>query len=269
MRLFFFLLGIFLSPAWLQAKGKEVKIALFDFCPWQCPDLGEPQRPGIIVEAAKAIFKEAGYRVQFFTVPYARAIKGTEEGDYDVILNLNAHTSQKLLLSEESSAYIEMNFYLRKDDLWHYKGIPSLKSIQIISIIGYDYSPISPSYQKYISENENTGKVVFLSGDNASERAFRMVLEKRATTFNEAASVFEYSTLKAGIRNQFKKGETLGGGPLYAGFTPRRTSAKTFRNVFDKGIIKLRESGALKKILDHYGVSDWRGNKKTIMSQWD
>lgn len=257
------------APLPAFAKPKEIKIAVFDFCPWQCPSLNDPKKPGIAIEIAQLIFEKAGYQIQFLPVPYARAIHGTEDADYDMILNINALTSKKLLLSAESSAYMEMNFYVRKDSTWHYTGVGSLKNIQIISILGYNYTPISPAYQRYISENENSGKVIFVSGDDASERAFRMIIERRATTFNEDASVFAYVTRKGGIHSELKKGETLGGGPLYAGFPLSTRSARTFRDVFDKGIARLRNDGALQAIFTRYGVSDWMGNKVTIKSKWD
>lgn len=263
----FFLISVFLILAF--AKSKELKIATFDFCPWQCPSANDPQHPGITVEIAKLIYENAGYKLQFFAVPYTRAIHGTEDADYDVILNVNAQTSPKLLLSKESSAYMEMNFYTRKDSSWHYSGVKSLTDIQIISILGYNYAPISPAYQKYISDNENSGKVIFVSGDSASERAFKMIFEKRATTFNEDASVFAYITRKAGIGNEFKKGETLGGGPLFAGFPLNHHEARVHRHLFDAGIVKLREAGALKSIFSRYGVTDWQGNKTTIKSKWE
>lgn len=258
-----------MESAMAGSIGKNLKIAVFDFCPWQCPSLKDSEVPGISVEIAKRIFEKEGYKIQFIPMPYTRAIKGTEEGDYDVILNLNALTSSKVLKSKEPSAYMEMNFYVRKDEKWHYTGVNSLKDIKVISILGYNYNPLSPSYQKYLSENDKSGKVIFVSGDNAPERAFRMVLAKRATTFNEDASVFEYVTFKASLRDSFKKVETLGGGPLFAGFSPHSKSAPLHQAQFDKGIQRLRKEGALKKIFARYKVMDRTDNKRTVKSAWD
>ena len=250
-------------------QNKTVKIVTFDFCPWQCIRKSTSKDPGIAIEVAKIIFESEGYKIDFVEAPYARAIKGVEDGEYDLLLNLNALTSSKVALSTEPSAYLEMNFYTSKNEKWTYKGVSSLKDIKVVSVRGYNYSPLSVAYQNYLMENEKSGRVVIVSGDNASERALQMVLNKRVTTFNEDASVFEYFVFKNHLSKAFKMVGTLGGGPLYVGFSKKSNKVAVLKEVFDQGIRKLRKSGKLAEIVSRYGVSNRIGERKTIKSKWD
>lgn len=250
-------------------QNKTVKIVTFDFCPWQCIRKSTSKDPGIAIEVAKIIFESEGYKIDFVEAPYARAIKGVEDGEYDLLLNLNALTSSKVALSAEPSAYLEMNFYTSKNEKWTYKGVSSLKDIKVVSVRGYNYSPLSVAYQNYLMENEKSGRVVIVSGDNASERALQMVLNKRVTTFNEDASVFEYFVFKNHLSKAFKMVGTLGGGPLYVGFSKKSNKVAVLKEVFDQGIRKLRKSGKLAEIVSRYGVSNRIGERKTIKSKWD
>ena len=46
--------------------------------------------------------------------------------------------------------------------------------------------------------------------------------------------------------------------PLYVAFSPKRSDAKRLSEYINVGVSELRRSGGLRKILDRYGVKDWR-----------
>lgn len=248
-----------------EKMSKEVKIATFDFCPYQCPNLAG--RPGIMTEAAKLIFTRAGYTVKMIQTPFARALKGTEEGTYDAILSLNSLNSKTILLSKEKAGFLDQRFYTHKDSTWKYEGPESLQKIKIATIAGYNYTLLSPELQKHISDNEKTGKVITLTGSEGPQRAFMMILSKRITTFNEAKSVFEFFTHETKTSQKFRIDASLGGCPLWSGFSPQGNRGAMLRDIFDNGIRDLRKSGELNEILAKYGVSDWGNNKNYCEKQ--
>ncbi len=51
----------------------------------------------------------------------------------------------------------------------------------------------------------------------------------------------------------------LGGGEdMYLGISKTLPEAKELADIVSKGIVALRKSGRLEKILTKYGVSDWK-----------
>ncbi len=45
---------------------------------------------------------------------------------------------------------------------------------------------------------------------------------------------------------------------LYIAFSPKLATSKQYADLFAKGIIQLRQTGQLEKILNRYGLKDWK-----------
>ena len=45
---------------------------------------------------------------------------------------------------------------------------------------------------------------------------------------------------------------------IYLAFSPKNPKSKSYARLISKGIIEMRASGDLQKILDKYGMRDWK-----------
>ncbi len=71
---------LFLSLSFIPSGVVAETITLIadEWCPYNCDP--ESDYPGYIVEIANAIYKVAGYQVQYQNVPWSRALKAVTEG---------------------------------------------------------------------------------------------------------------------------------------------------------------------------------------------
>ena len=46
--------------------------------------------------------------------------------------------------------------------------------------------------------------------------------------------------------------------PLYVAFSPSNPKSETYAKIVSDGVEKLRKSGALKSIMNRYGLEDWK-----------
>jgi len=237
-------------------SADTLNIAVGDFCPYQCDPKKENGKIGFMSEITKIIFEQAGHEVNFIELPFKRAISETEQGLYDFVVCNEGH-STKLIFSKERISVLEQTFFVHKDTTWRYEGIKSLEAIIIASVIGYDLSAFNPEYEAYLQRNRHTNSVQYIGGDNFILRNAKKIQAGRVTTYNEDSDLFNYSTMRAGINDEFISAGILGRNSLYVGFSPENAKSSIYADIFDKGIVVLRKSGKLKSILASYGVEDW------------
>ena len=236
--------------------GDAINIAVGDFCPYQCDPKKEDGKIGFMSELAEVIFKKEGHTVHFTTLPFRKSVKQTEEGVYDAVV-CNIGHSKELLFSTQRTGVLQQTFFIKKGNPWKYKGIESLESAVIASVIGYDLSAFSPEYEAYLQKKRETNAVQYIGGENFILRNAKKIQAGRVTTYNEDAGLFNYVTMKAGIQDEFTTAGMLGENSLYMGFSPKNSNSAQYVEIFDRGIKALRESGELKSILAPYGAEDW------------
>lgn len=240
-----------------RALANQLDIAVHEFCPYLCNPEMEDGKEGYVAEIIRSIYGDAGYQVQFHWVPYVRGIKMTESGQYDGMPMLNAFSSQKIPMSDESVGVLNQNFYVKKGDPWRYGGIGSLEDIVVGSIIGYNYSVLDPQYESYLRKHRHSEKVVYTAGEDATLINLKKLLAGRIRTFNECSDRVDYLAAKAGFIDKLGVAGSLGALDNYLGFSPLRSDHVTLLSIFDRGIVALRESGQLEKILSRYELKDW------------
>ena len=239
-----------------EGKAPELEIAVHEFCPYLCDSTKENGKHGYVVDLLRAIYEPA-FSLRFYRVPYVRGILQTETGRFDGMPMLNSSSSEKVILSREPIGILVQNFYVKKGVNWKYQGVQSLKGIVIGSILGYNYSPLSPEYETYQRNHRETEWVEYVGGVDATLINMRKILAGRITTFNECADLVDFIGMKEGIAHKFQSAGTLGIAKNYMGFSPKRADAKALADLFDKRIVQLRQSGELSRILAPYGVTDW------------
>ncbi len=133
-RVLVMMLGLLLSAsAWSQ-----VIIAAAD--PY--PPFADPAHPsqGICLQIVRAAYASQGYMVDMRFVPWARAIDGMKNGEYDILPN--AWWTQEraaFLLFSEPYMKNEIKFIKRKGDPFEYHGLESLAGKTVGIVKGYGY----------------------------------------------------------------------------------------------------------------------------------
>ncbi len=95
---------------------------------------------GLASELVTTALQRAGYPGEYFEVPWARALRGLQVGDYDVVLSAwyDAERSQYGLFSE---AYLvnRIRFLQRKGANIHFEQLEDLRPYSIATVRGYAY----------------------------------------------------------------------------------------------------------------------------------
>lgn len=109
--------------------------------PW--PPLADSSLPrgGVARDIVATALERAGYSLTFQEVPWARAMQGLEQGNYDVIVTAWL-ASNRGGIGQYSASYLANRIGLikRKDYAFDYHGPESLAGHSIAVVRGYSYS---------------------------------------------------------------------------------------------------------------------------------
>jgi ABC-type amino acid transport substrate-binding protein len=140
-----------------------------------------------------------------------------------------------------------------KSASWTYSGPSSLENLNILSIIGYDYRPASPAFQKYL--NQHPDQVTYLTGDKPLQSALQMLNRKRADVIALDRDNTQYHLNNFGMSDSIKIAgrlpKTLKGYMATSLIHPKKeeilaTFAKGYAKIFSTDrLLALKEKYAL------------------------
>ena len=221
------------------------------------PMNGDPKSatPGYMIELATRIFGDAGHTVDYRTMPWERAVASVRDGQFDCVVGAYTDDAPDFVFPNASWGLDEAKFYTKKGDDWRYTGLDSIASIKLGLIGGYAYDE---DFDKYVEEN-NKGNYQFIKGDNALENNIKKILAGRLTATVESPSVMQAKLQEMGLEGKTVAAGDLGeASNIYIACSPAKDSSKVLMQLVDEGTDKLRQSGELQKILDKYGLNDWK-----------
>ena len=238
-----------------NCRADYITIAADNWCPINCDP--SDSKPGIMVEIAEQVFSDAGHTVIYKILPWSRAIKLSREGEITGIIGAFAGDAPDFIFPENELLMLSGNtFFVTKDSKFVYKNISSLSVVQLGAIRDYDYGEI---VNDYIKRGKN---VQILSGETPLERMIQMLLIGRVDVIIEAAPVFWHIATKMKVKDKLKvAGQASDAEKCYIAFSPKIAKSKEYAKLLSDGIDKLRHSGELKKILNKYGMEDWKKSK--------
>jgi polar amino acid transport system substrate-binding protein len=247
-----FFLSLSFIPSGVVAE--TITLVADEWCPYNCDP--KSASPGYVVEITKIIHESAGYEVQYINVPWSRAIIEVTEGTYDGAIAATLKEIPLGIFPEEEIGISKDVFIIRKEDTWHYTSIESLQSLRLGVVQDYDYGePLNT----YIVQNMGSSVINVIAGANAAERSLKMLLSERIDTYLEDRNVAQYMAKKMDIYGSIGYGGTIEEpSPLYIAFSPANRNSKRYAQLMSEGIRKMRKSGELAKILEKYGLVDWR-----------
>jgi polar amino acid transport system substrate-binding protein len=236
-----------------QAYSDTVSIRADNWFPMN----GDPKSatPGYMIELATRIFGDAGHTVDYRTMPWERAVKSVREGEFDCVVGAYPEDAPDFIYPKASWGLDEAAFYVKKNEAWRYTGLESLSTIKLGLVGGYAYDE---AFDNYIKEN-NKGNYQFIKGDNALENNIKKILAGRLTATVESPLVMLAKLKEMGHQGEIVEAGKLGEpSDMYIACSPAKKSSKALINLVDEGTSQLRQSGELQKILDKYGLKDWK-----------
>lgn len=237
------------------AEGGAITLVSDEYPPFN--HLRNKDGEGYMIDIAREIFEKEGLKVEYVSLPWTRAVNETRLGAFNAIVASTDRESVGFVMPKEELALDRSTYWVKKGDPWRFEGIASLKGLRLGVIAGYKYYD---ELNGYISENLLKGERVQLaSGENALERNIKKLLSGHVDILVDN----EYTVLAAarniGVADRITP-VGYGGkpSPLYIAFSPRRKESQALADLLDKGVREMRKSGRLQKILEKYGIRDWK-----------
>ncbi len=227
-----------------------VIIAADPWCPHNCT--AGSDREGYAIDIARAVFAEAGYRVEYINTGWARAIQLAKDNHADAVAGAFRGDVPNFVFPQEPSGVSRTHLYTNAESQWVYKGIASLKGHTLLAINGYSYSP---ELDSYIERNrENQGSVWLLSGPDPLARAIILLDQHRTDVFVEDELVMNWALQNQADLPVPRNAGEIYRAPFFIAFSPANPNAAELARILSGGIKNLRQSGRLNDILAGYGV---------------
>lgn len=244
---------LFFSALFFASWGYAETITLRAdiWCPYNCDPNSDT--PGFMVEIAGMVFEKAGHSVDYQLLPWARAITETREGKFNGIIGAYKNDAPDFIFPENEQGQSVDMFYTKKGSSWRYENMASLSGQAIGIIKDYSYGEQMDEYIK-----KNNEQFVIMYGDDAFDRNLKMLLLGRTTVMIENQYVMNNYMKVHNCRDQFVETGISGSNKVYIAFSPKNPRSEAYSKILSTGINQLRSSGDLQKILDKYGLKDWK-----------
>lgn len=220
------------------------------------PMNGEPgaEKPGYMIELARAVFNPAGHTVDYALMPWERAVKSVRSGEFDCVVGAYKEDAPDFVFPEEHWGLDETHLWVTPDSDWKYDGVESLQGKTVGLIGGYAYGE---EFDAFFEENPKQAQ--YLKANNALEQNIKKVMGGRIDTTAESPSVMRAKLKDMGLEGKLVSAGRLGEPtPMYIACSPANKSSQTYVDLVDKGTRELRAEGKLESILDRYGLEDWK-----------
>lgn len=212
---------------------------------------------GYMIDIASEVFRARGIRVVYENIPWNRALLETEQGTFNAVVGASKTDARGFIFPEEEMARNTMAFYTAADSTWQFKDLSSLASVSLGVVDGYDYRDWLNSY---IKENrKNQGRIQVMTGDDPLARNIKKLVYKRVDVIVGNNVAIPYAANKSGFSENIKP-VWLGSEKalIYIAFSPSLDSSPEYAKMLSRGIKELRRSGKLEKIMERYGLHDWK-----------
>jgi polar amino acid transport system substrate-binding protein len=148
-------------------------------------------------------------------------------------------------------------FCVKTGNPWKYSGAASLKTLKLGVIKDYTYFSAVDDYIK-----ASPAGVVFGTGENPLQSNFTRLVQGEVGAVVDDRSVLKYTIAKMKLQGKVSiapaSAETAVPSNLYIAFPPKNPKSREYAKILDEGMVTLRKSGELQKILAKYGLTDWK-----------
>jgi polar amino acid transport system substrate-binding protein len=229
----------------LPTDPKVVRLATLEWPPYVGEDLPDKGFTTAIVSEA---FKRAGYEVKIDFMPWARALKESNGGNYDAAYpEYYSEERAKTFLFSDQFAASPLGFYKQKSTNITYAKLEDLKPYRIGVVLGYTNTPefdAADYLQKETvnADEQNLRKLLLGRIDLA-------VIDKYVAQYIITTKIPEATDKLEFIEPQLKEQ------PLYLIFSQQSANNKQKLMAFNAALKSMQADGTLEKIFKKYGFA--------------
>ena len=222
------------------------------------PYNGDPSqrgRKGFVIDLLEGYLGTIGAKLDYRLLPWDDSVDGASLGLHDCVVGATVLEARwGGLITHGISVGMESTgfFRLTGDRPWAYTGLGSLKGQKVGVISGYDYDPL---VNDYIADNKDNPKLIVLGGTNYALQDIQIKLVNGEVDIVIASTlVFTAAAKRMGYNGLFELTSLLGRPEgVYVACTNSPDMIE-FLSEFDKYLSKKQNTGALERLLFHYGV---------------
>lgn len=215
--------------------------------------------PGFMVDLAEEALTRAGYRVEFKVTPWTRSLADLQSGEATAVVGIYfSQAAQKDFVVPSEELGVSVNqLFVTAGSPWKYSNPASLEGRVLATIADYDYGDLNAYIAQAIRENSPRVQVMF--GNDALEKNLKKLITGRVDALVEDRVVVAFVARRLKVLDQIRPAGSVGPeNRAGVAFSPKDPRAAEYAKALSEGIRKLRISGELKKVLDRYGVADWK-----------
>ncbi|MBX9754269.1 MAG: ABC transporter substrate-binding protein [Pseudomonadaceae bacterium] len=237
-----------------RVNAERLEVVADVWCPFNCqPDA---PLPGYVVELLKAAFPDDS--IDYRVLPWKRAILQARNGLSSAALAATQDMADEahLQVGQQPIGYSYDCLYVAAGNDAKYQGhADDLNSLNRVGIaLGYDYSE---GLGEWLAHSGNKAKVFSESGDEPAARNLRKLSRSQLDGMIEDRSVMNYLLLNSEFSGRVVSAGCSQSLALYVAFAPQQGKGAERAAQLDRGIVTLRQSGELARILAKYGLQDW------------
>lgn len=241
----------------LPVGADVISLRADEWCPYNC-DPGSDES-GYMIEIVTLVFEKAGHTIDYQTLSWSRAVLDAQTGKYTGLIGATKAEVPEFIFPEEPLGVASDFLWVKKGNPWRYAGVDSLKQIKLGAIQDYDYGE---EVLAYMDEHKDSLSVQVAVGEKALEKNITKLEMGRIDALIENKAVFQYTVHGLAKADLFEEAgeisDTLENNLVYIAFSPALPQSQEYARILTEGIRELRASGEFQKILDRYGVSDWK-----------
>lgn len=232
---------------------KIIRVAAIDWCPQLCL---HQEDKGYILDIVEAAFEGTGYRIKVEVYPWSRSLVLTKAGYVDAILAPAKAEAPNLLYPEHEVGAQSMCFFTEKTNPWTFSSIDSLQNLQF----GIATDTSIEELNQYVSDNPQQFQFQPYFGGYIHQQA-RKVMKDRIDAFLFTKNSTVYELTRLGLISKFKISGCVSKTNVYMAFSSnpeRKNVIRPLMELFDSRMETIRNSDTIPRIMEKYGLKDWR-----------
>jgi polar amino acid transport system substrate-binding protein len=236
-----------------SCHAETISVRADTWCPYNCTP--NSSKPGYMIEIMQQTLGKKGHTIDYQEMNWARAIIATRSGKFNAVVGARKTEVPDFVFPDVALGGDSSCFYVLPKTNWTYSGLTSLDTATVSVVRDYTYD--DGEFDQYIKTHQNnTKRIEIISGDDPLTRNISKLASGRITSFIENSTVVQYHQANNKKTTPLTKGACLRDVPIYIAFSPVNPQSKAYAQIVSDGMVELRKSGALKKILAKYGLKD-------------
>jgi len=254
VRLLLSVLVVGLALGAAKADERTLVIAADRWCPVNC-DPGT-EKPGFMVDIARAIVEPHGYTVRYETINWARALLYARSGQFDGVFGALREDAPDFVLPALPQGKTKVGLFKQAGAPWRYIGEESLNGRSVGVILDYAYGE---HLETLLEERTITS---YQGGDAPLDINVRKLAAGRLDLVIEDVNIFWHKAEEIGVRHKFELAHIFSEEDIFIALSPSKPQSNELARLLADGMSELRQTGELQKIMSRYGLDVWEEEER-------